>query len=59
MFTGLIKDIGTICSVTKNSEGAEIVIESDKLASEIAIDDSIATNGVCLTATKIVGKRRN
>ena len=52
MFTGLIKDIGTIKSIKKNSEGAEITINS-KLCSDIEIDDSVATNGVCLTATSI------
>jgi riboflavin synthase len=55
MFTGLIKDIGTIKSISKNAEGKEFVIETNKLASEIAIDDSVATNGVCLTATQIKG----
>jgi riboflavin synthase len=53
MFTGLIKDIGIIKSITTNSEGKEFLIESSKLANEIQIDDSIATNGVCLTATEI------
>lgn len=55
MFTGLIKDIGTIKSISKNAEGKEFVIETKKLSSEIAIDDSVATNGVCLTATQIKG----
>lgn len=53
MFTGLIKDIGTIKSVRVNSEGREFIIDSPKLSSDIKIDDSIATNGVCLTATEI------
>jgi riboflavin synthase len=53
MFTGLIKDIGTVKSITKNAEGSEFIIETNKLASEIKIDDSVATNGVCLTATQI------
>lgn len=55
MFTGLIKDIGTIKSIKKNSEGVEFIIESKKLSGEIEIDDSVATNGVCLTATEING----
>lgn len=53
MFTGLIKDIGTIKAIRRNSEGAEIDIESAALTPEINIDDSVATNGVCLTATKV------
>ena len=53
MFTGLIKDIGTIVSIKSNSEGKEFVIRAPKLYHEIQIDDSVATNGVCLTATEI------
>ena len=55
MFTGLIKDIGTIKSITSNAEGKEFIVETKKLADEIQIDDSVATNGVCLTATEIKG----
>lgn len=55
MFTGLIKDIGTIKAINKNSEGAKMTISS-KLCSEIAIDDSVATNGVCLTAIAVAEK---
>lgn len=52
MFTGLIQDTGTVVSLTPNREGQEIVIRTN-LAHEIKIDDSIATNGVCLTATQV------
>jgi riboflavin synthase len=52
MFTGLIQDIGTITEVVNNREGREFVIET-KLIDSIAIDDSVATNGVCLTATQV------
>jgi len=53
MFTGLIKEIGKIKEIRPNSSGAEFVIHAPKLIQEIQIDDSIATNGVCLTATEI------
>lgn len=52
MFTGLIKDIGTIKNITKNDEGKVFEIET-QLINEIAVDDSVAVNGCCLTATKI------
>ena len=55
MFTGLIQEVGTIQSVTSNAEGKEFVIRAPGLIKDIAIDDSVATNGVCLTATKIQG----
>ncbi len=56
MFTGLIKDIGTIVSVKSNSEGKEFVIKAPNLHKDIQIDDSVSTNGVCLTATEIKGE---
>jgi len=56
MFTGLIQEVGTIESITQNAEGKEFIIRAPGLISEIAIDDSVATNGVCLTATKISGE---
>lgn len=52
MFTGLIKDIGTIKSITPNPSGLEFWIET-KLTNEIGIDDSVAVNGCCLTATQV------
>jgi riboflavin synthase len=55
MFTGLIQELGTIQSITSNTEGKEFVIKAPSLIKEIQIDDSVATNGVCLTATKING----
>jgi riboflavin synthase len=55
MFTGLIQEVGTIVSVGPNAEGKEFVIRAPNLIKEIGIDDSVATNGVCLTATHIKG----
>jgi riboflavin synthase len=55
MFTGLIQELGTIQSISSNAEGKEFIIKAPKLIKEIEIDDSVATNGVCLTATSISG----
>jgi riboflavin synthase len=52
MFTGLIQNVGKISELKNNSHGREFYITTT-LASEIKIDDSVATNGVCLTATKV------
>lgn len=52
MFTGLIKDQGRVLSIKENLEGKIFEIKT-KLASEISIDDSVAVNGVCLTATAV------
>ncbi|HEX6753318.1 MAG TPA: riboflavin synthase [Solirubrobacterales bacterium] len=52
MFTGLIEDIGRIESVGRSADGTELRIATH-LASEIAEGDSVAVNGVCLTATAL------
>lgn len=50
MFTGLVQDIGSVESVEDGADGARLRIAT-KLGREIGLGDSIAVNGVCLTAT--------
>jgi len=52
MFTGLIEDIGRIRSLESGDDGARVRIAT-RLAAEIAEGDSVAVNGVCLTATNV------
>ncbi len=52
MFTGLIEDIGRIESLQNGDEGARVRIAT-RLTAEIATGDSVAVNGVCLTATAV------
>jgi riboflavin synthase len=52
MFTGLIADLGTVGAVERDEDGATLDI-STGLAGEIAEGDSVAVNGVCLTATAV------
>jgi len=54
MFTGLIADLGSVESVESDTDGATLEI-STALASELSEGDSVAVNGVCLTATTIKG----
>lgn len=49
MFTGLIQDIGRIHAIERDGDGARLHIETP-LRDEIASGDSVAVNGVCLTA---------
>lgn len=56
MFTGLVQYCGTIESLSPKANGLTLCIESGPLTSEIKIGDSIATNGVCLTATVVHSK---
>jgi riboflavin synthase len=50
MFTGLIQDIGMVEALESGSDGARLRIATS-LGSEIALGDSVAVDGVCLTAT--------
>jgi riboflavin synthase len=52
MFTGLIADLGTIDAIERGSEGTTLEI-STRLAGELADGDSVAVNGVCLTAVDV------
>ena len=53
MFTGLITELGSVLSVTRGESSAVFTIAAPKSVTGLAIGDSIAVNGVCLTATSI------
>jgi riboflavin synthase len=55
MFTGLIAELGSITAIEKSESSAIFTINAPKLIGEIAVGDSVAVNGVCLTATAISG----
>ena len=56
MFTGIIADIGTIVDRQDRDGGLRLRIDSHALGMEdVRLGDSIAVNGVCLTAVKIEG----
>ncbi|MFQ5966266.1 MAG: riboflavin synthase [Acidimicrobiia bacterium] len=55
MFTGLIEDVGTVKS-TEGSGGTRVLaIEAPRTVDQLSQGDSVAVNGVCLTATTIHG----
>jgi riboflavin synthase len=56
VFTGLVADLGTVAEVHTTADGVRLAIESP-LASELSEGDSIAVNGVCLTAVGLCGTR--
>ena len=53
MFTGLIAELGEVTAITKGETSAVFSINSPALISEIKLGDSVAVNGVCLTATSL------
>jgi len=53
MFTGIIEEIGTIEKVSPISGGMRLTIRAKKIIEDIAVNDSICIDGVCLTATRV------
>jgi riboflavin synthase len=53
MFTGIIEELGRVLSLEKRADGARIRVASKIVASDASEGDSIAVNGVCLTALDI------
>ena len=56
MFTGIVEGIGIvnkISKITKNRSAIEMTIDLGKQVKGLKIGQSVALNGVCLTATKI------
>jgi riboflavin synthase len=56
MFTGLITEVGVISSITHSPDSAALEINAPKTITSVTIGDSIAVNGVCLTATSVSDK---
>jgi riboflavin synthase len=55
MFTGLIEDTGRITAIERCGAASVMTMTTALPVSEIAIGDSVAVNGVCLTVTVISG----
>jgi riboflavin synthase len=53
MFTGIIEELGQVRSVEARGVDARIVIEARLVTEDIHEGDSIAVNGVCLTALDV------
>jgi riboflavin synthase len=51
MFTGLIQDVGEVRAIDSGPDGSRLQIGS-RLSDQIDPGDSVAVNGVCLTATR-------
>ena len=52
MFTGIVQGMGSVTSVERSGEGSVLRVATP-LGAELRAGDSIAVNGVCLTATEV------
>lgn len=56
MFTGIIEAVGEIASLAQKGDGMRLYIKTGKLdLVDVSLGDSIAVNGVCLTAVDLPG----
>jgi riboflavin synthase len=53
MFTGLVEEVGTVAAISPSSGGARVRIRADRVLDGLAIGDSIAVDGACLTAVAL------
>lgn len=55
MFTGLVEEVGQIRRIGRKGEAMVLNIGASAIMSDLKIGDSVAVNGVCLTATTLEG----
>ena len=53
MFTGIIEELGRVASIEMRKGGSHIMIEASLVTSDSKDGDSLAVNGVCLTALDV------
>lgn len=52
MFTGLVEELGTVGAIRSTAEGARLTIQATTVREGLALGDSIAVNGACLTVVE-------
>ena len=57
MFTGIVEEIGVIRQIRRGAHSSVLTIGADTVLSDLKIGDSVAVNGVCLTATSWAATR--
>ena len=55
MFTGIVEEVGTLLARVDQQDAAQLRIRARKALEGVALGDSIAVNGVCLTVTGFAG----
>jgi len=55
VFTGIVEEVGTLVVREDQSDSAVLQIQAQRVLDGVALGDSIAVNGVCLTVTRVDG----
>ncbi len=56
MFTGIVESVSKVTAINRTDQGMEVKVGFPGSAGTIKAGDSVAVNGVCLTATLIEGE---
>lgn len=57
MFTGIVEVVGKITALESGRDAVRLTVSAARIAEEVAIGDSVAINGVCLTVVEIVAPK--
>jgi riboflavin synthase len=57
MFTGIIEHLGTVESLTAGAEGGRLTIHAPTVTERLAVSNSVAVNGCCLTVVTVDKER--
>ena len=57
MFTGIVRELGTVVSSDGGPEGIRLVVEAPDTAAQAGLGDSVAIDGCCLTAVEVADGR--
>ncbi len=56
MFTGLIETMSNVVAIEQQPPGVRLLLDSTPLSGGVALGDSVAINGCCLTVVEISGR---
>jgi len=57
MFTGIVETVGTVSAIEVNGDLTRLIVDAAPIVEGVAIGDSIAVNGGCLTVVSLDGAR--
>lgn len=56
MFSGIVEELGEVAAIRVDQAGGRLRLRAPKVSEDLRVDESVATNGVCLTAVAVEGQ---
>lgn len=53
MFTGIVEELGSVAAINVTGDGGRLTLSAPKVTQGLKVDESVATNGVCLTVVAV------